>query len=1120
MLVIVLVLVAAIVAGATVYILSQRPPTGVTLDAVTISGGNAMDQAALLTLMATAVDTEGRAQTGNATWTWSATPADAVEIRTTGVPTTVQVFGVEAGSVTIRASATWGSSTKEGTHGITVNALTYELTPSVLAPVPNENFTLFFRVLRTGGEIASAYTGTITFSSTDPGAGLPEDYPFSVGDGGVKSFEANVSRSGSVTITAQDTDAAISGSTTVTGNRAPSASFTLTPDSANPLEVEADGSSSSDPDQDPLSFEWDFGDGNGADTEVATNTYAAAGSYTVTLTVTDPHGASDTAEEPYDARAPPTASFRITGVTSAGPDIRVSVDASASGDADGSIASYTWDWGDGNSSVETVPTTRHDYAPFWHEQIVTIVLTVKDNENLTASDSEVVRITLTPLPPTASFTFTLDQATRTVSVDASASTDLNANIAWYLWSWGDGSPDDNVTAPDATATHQYAADGNFEVNLTVGDTTNLKGWDEQVVTIAQPQVPPTAIFTATRTLMHVDVDASASFDLNDDIATYEWDFDEDSTVDATGVMAGFDYPAEGQYTISLVVTDAGGREGSTTRIVSVARTTIDYRYHDFFNVEFGEWWDIRLPGGYGDLPIDAECFNATSIADGICSPSDPAVDDVSSYPYTNWYPLPGQTKPGNPTNNPLVYAPYRFNVIGMNVSGYDLYEPVFLPVFNYGAPVGDELSFRWYMQYLDLATSEALTDLGCIGVDPRFNDGFYIRSQVWLEMDLEESMHLFGVPVGSTPSQAQTWWNQNTDDACGTEVGVEADVSAWFEALGGPAGTTGKYDIVNSFEYQYTPFYTNMTAVVDSTTGMTQVYLEHAAWGTEVLLARMFYWGNASYADNYLDSTKAEGWWGMELAWFEDMTFQGSLGQTTFDFTLDAAMQYHFQLLSLPGSDGNWNRVGDIAYWTWGPILTDYTNDYSPSHLVSELDRYPSPPYGYIHTTPGSARYNQNLSYDYAPIRWDLKTGQTWHFEFPSGDVVFYDPNTTPLGADPTTGNFVDVHAPLVYHSAYPAGYGVWDEASLTWEVFGPAATGGPAGSPGDDGTAGTEDDAYALTPWGSILLVEGSAGAGAFSVAPMSVRSGAMVDATGPANAGFQASSVPRIRRDWSACI
>lgn len=1102
MLVIVAVLIVAALAGVAYYLLSTGAPPvtppAVTLGEVTISGGNTMDQAALLTLTATATDTEGQSQTANATWTWSASPAAAVDIRDTLQESSKQVFAIQAGTVTITANASWNNSARESTHSVTVSALSFDVTPSDIVPLVGQAFSLTVRVLR-GTATASGYTGTVTFESTDAGATLPADYTFSLADGGLRSFSGvKVSQPGAVTFTVSDTLADITGSVTVSGNQLPDVSFTLTPNPANPLEVTADGSASSDPDGDAITFDWDFGDGGSAMTAVATHTYAAAGTYTIRLTVTDIHADSNFSEQTYVAMAPPTASFRIVSVTPSGLGVQVSVDASASSDPDGSIVNYNWTWGDGTYSDTPGPVTTHDYDATLVDQTVTIVLVVTDDDGLTDSASQTVQLTVLPLPPTASFVITdVDQDTRTVMVDGSASSDPNANIMWYNWTWGDGSYT-NTTNP--MASHQYGADGDFVITLTVVDTTNLKDSAEQTVTISQPDQPPLASFTVDRSFLHVDVDASSSSDPNGNIATYEWDFDDDGTIDDTGVQASYDYATPGKYTISLLVTDTTALQGSTTRTVSVARSTLDYRYYDFFNVPYGEWWDYRTSiGGYGDLPIDAECFSAEGVANGICSPTDPNVDDIPSYPYTNWYPLPGAIQPGNPNNNPLIYTPYRFDAIGANVSGYSLSEPVFLPVFDYGEAPGQQADFRWEMGYPGTAALNALEGEGC-PVSQGDQDGFVILSRIWITLDLQQSRRIFGV-VAADAGEAQTWWDTNTDSACNTELGVEASISAWFELLGGTQLAAGKYDIYNSYEYWYQPIYTNVTAVVDPTTGLTDVYVEHVAFGTEVLLARMFYWGNASYMDSYLDSTAAEGWWGMELAWFEDFVFQGGLGKTTFNFTLNSVMQYHFQQLSLPGSDGNWDRVGDIPYWTWGPLLSDYTDltdNTAQAHHRSELDRYPSPAYGYIHTTPGSAQYSENLSYDYAPIRWDLSTGQTWRFEFPAGDVVFYDPNNTPIGADPSAGEYVSTMGPLAYESTKPADYGVWDASSLTWEVFGPAVTGGPDGSPGN----------YALEPWGAISLVEGASGAMSLAEASLASSESSTLGPSPPGDARMSTTS------------
>src|SRR5438876_11652892 len=89
-LVIVALLVIAALASVTYYLLSRTSspvtPPAVRLDHVTISGGTSVDQAGLLTLSAVAIDTNGAAETSNATWLWSASPTASVTVVTSGTP--------------------------------------------------------------------------------------------------------------------------------------------------------------------------------------------------------------------------------------------------------------------------------------------------------------------------------------------------------------------------------------------------------------------------------------------------------------------------------------------------------------------------------------------------------------------------------------------------------------------------------------------------------------------------------------------------------------------------------------------------------------------------------------------------------------------------------------------------------------------------------------------------------------------------------------------------------------------------------------------------------------------------------------------------------------------------
>src|SRR5205085_12587711 len=57
------------------------------------------------------------------------------------------------------------------------------------------------------GNVATGYTGTVSFQSTDPQAALPASYTFTAADGGVHSFTASLKTAGTQSLTASDTAA-------------------------------------------------------------------------------------------------------------------------------------------------------------------------------------------------------------------------------------------------------------------------------------------------------------------------------------------------------------------------------------------------------------------------------------------------------------------------------------------------------------------------------------------------------------------------------------------------------------------------------------------------------------------------------------------------------------------------------------------------------------------------------------------------------------------------------------------------------------------------------------------------------------------------------------------------
>lgn len=83
------------------------------------------------------------------------------------------------------------------------------------------------------------------------------------------------------------------------------------------------------------------------------------------------------------SNTPPTASFTFSTT-----DLSASFDATGSSDSDGTISTYSWDFGDGNTA--SGPTTSHSYAAAGD---YTVALTVTDNDGATDSQSQVVTVT-------------------------------------------------------------------------------------------------------------------------------------------------------------------------------------------------------------------------------------------------------------------------------------------------------------------------------------------------------------------------------------------------------------------------------------------------------------------------------------------------------------------------------------------------------------------------------------------------------------------------------------------------------------------------------------------------------------------------------------------------------
>jgi PKD repeat protein len=278
----------------------------------------------------------------------------------------------------------------------------------------------------------------------------------------------------------------------------------------------------------------------------------------------------------------PTPNISPVAAFAANPDgLKVSVNGSTSSDADGTVESYAWNFGDGGTA--TGVNASHDYA---QAGTYTVTLTVTDDDGATGTATKQVKVTT---PPTAAFTETITG--QSVSFDGSASTDPEGPIADYAWDFGD-----QATGSGATPTHEYAAGGTYDVKLTVTDGDGATDSVTHSVTIEAPNKAPVAQFTTSTNGLTLSADGTGSTDSDGTIEDYEWDFGDNA--DGSGAKVTHTYAAGGTYDLKLTVTDNDGATDSLTKQVTVSSEAAPFAADEFSRTVSNGWGNADIGGAW------------------------------------------------------------------------------------------------------------------------------------------------------------------------------------------------------------------------------------------------------------------------------------------------------------------------------------------------------------------------------------------------------------------------------------------------------------------------------------------------------------------------------------------
>jgi PKD repeat protein len=156
-------------------------------------------------------------------------------------------------------------------------------------------------------------------------------------------------------------------------------------------------------------------------------------------------------------------------------------------------------------------------------------------------------------PPDADFEADIVQGNYPLTIHFSDAS--FGNVSSWLWTFGDES-----TSTEKNPTHTYATAGSFTVSLTV---TGVGGTDTEIksdfITVTVP--PPVAAFTCDQTSGNMPFTVVFINNSSGDISNWSWDFGDGGTSDEQN--PSHTYTAEGTFTVTLIVTGAGGADTLT-----------------------------------------------------------------------------------------------------------------------------------------------------------------------------------------------------------------------------------------------------------------------------------------------------------------------------------------------------------------------------------------------------------------------------------------------------------------------------------------------------------------------------------------------------------------------------
>ncbi len=372
---------------------------------------------------------------------------------------------------------------------------------------------------------------------------------------GIKNITLNLTSSQSCTATV---------TSTVQIYAQPTANFSVTSVCQNTNSVFTDLST---PTGSIALAQWYFDNNTTIDAtgSIVTNIFLTSGSLTSTLVATDINGCKDTTQASFDVWGHSTPNF-IADTVCFNTATTFTNQTSITGTNVGSVQTYSYNFGDG-SALNSLTSPAHTYTLGQNGISYSVTLIATTNHNCV--DSITKTIIINPIP-TLSFTPSNACLNSTVGLLNNSTVASPAMVSNQSWSFGIGASIATSTLNNPVGL-TYNTSGVKTIILSVTSNQNCTTIATKTVVVYAQPIANFSVTEVCEGLPTVFTDLSTS---NGSISFLQWDYTNDTFIDANGNSPSTIFPSSGIYTGVLIAKDNVGCKDTVTLTYNVWGHTI------------------------------------------------------------------------------------------------------------------------------------------------------------------------------------------------------------------------------------------------------------------------------------------------------------------------------------------------------------------------------------------------------------------------------------------------------------------------------------------------------------------------------------------------------------------